>query len=794
MLLNFLKTTWRFLRRNMSFTVINIIGLTVGIAAFLLITLYLQNELSFDKHLPHEVDVYRMVGIQEPPGIDVQHVAITSGGWAPWLNENVPMVREAIRLMHATHSLEVDGEIYRETTFFSDGHAYKWFGLPIVAGSEVSLNTPQTAVISKEAAERIYGTIQVIGKTFRNNDIPYTILAVFDNDNLRSHLHFNVLLSISTVEAESFWLSMLGSNSVITYVAMEPGTDPDKVAHMVNGHYQAESDQLSGGFMKNTFYFQPIEDIYLRSGSVDIQSVSYSGNLTTVYVFTLVAVLVLVIACINFINLSTAGASRRAREVGMRKVLGASRSKLALQFIGESLVLTAVAICLSLVLLEFFIPEFNTLLGSDLQIDFIGNPLFNIGLILLLIIVGLVSGFYPGWLMSRFQPVQVLKTGALSGKPQAAWLRKVLVVFQFATSAALILATLVVLHQIRYMQAKDRGYNPENVIYVLFDEGFGHDRIDGFKQHLFSLPMVEGVALASQYNGVAGKQSYIHVADSVGTTLMARYGYVDPDFFPTMGIEIVKGRNFDHNAATDPYQAAIINESTWRALGWDNPIGKRVANTYHDDYEYFTIVGVISDYNYYSVRTPIAPAIYLYQKDRIATMNVRYSGEDHQGVMDDLTTAFHAHFPGLPVRAGFITDVLARQTRTEENTMKLFLWFSALCVVISSLGLFGLTAYMTNQRRKEISIRKVLGGSVTRINLMLMDGFMRVVFVAVIIGLPVSYLLMSRWLENYPYRIGIGAGHFGLVLIIVAGIAAITILFYSTRAARQNPVNNLKYE
>ena len=794
MLVNFLKTTWRFLLRNMSFTVINIIGLTVGIAAFLLISLYLQNELSFDKHLPEDVDVYRMVGIQEPPGIDVQHVAITSGGWAPWLNENVPVVREAIRLMHATHSLEIDGEIYREITFHSDGQAYKWFGLPIVSGSEVSLDAPQTAVISKEAAERIFGSKDVVGNTFRNNNIPYTILAVFDNDDVHSHIRFHVLLSISTIEAESFWLSMLGSNSVITYVAMEPGSNPAKVAQIANEHYQAESDQLSGGFMKNTFYFQPIEDIYLRSGSVDIQSVSYSGNLTTVYVFTLVAILVLVIACINFINLSTAGASKRAREVGMRKVLGANRSKLALQFIGESLVLTAIAISLSLVLLELFIPEFNTLLGSDLQIDFLRNPLFNVGLILLLVIVGLVSGFYPGWLMSRYQPIQVLKAGSLSGRPQAAWLRKVLVVFQFATSAALILATLVVLHQIRYMQAKDRGYDPDHVIYLSFDEGFGFDRLDDFRQRLLTIPEADGIALASQYNGVAGKQSYIHVADSLGTTLMARYGYVDPEFFPIMDIDIIKGRNFDHNAATDPYQAAIINESTWRALGWEDPIGQRVVNTYHEDYEYFTIVGVISDYNYYSVRTPIAPAIYLYQKDRLGTMNVRYHGDDHQRALASVTDAFHEHFPGLPIRAGFITDVLARQTRTEENTMKLFLWFSVLCVVISSLGLFGLTAYMTNQRRKEISIRKVLGGSVTRINLMLMDGFMRVVFIAVLIGLPVSYLLMNRWLDNYPYRIGIGAAHLGLVLIIVAGIAAITILFYSTRAARQNPVNNLKYE
>ncbi len=797
MLYNFLKTAIRFLQKNLSFTIINIIGLSVGISAFLLIALFLQHELSFDKNLPDDVKLYRLVGIQEPPGIDIQHVAITSGGWAPFLNENVPEVEEAFRLMYASFTLDVDGEVFREITYFSEGRAAHYFGFPVISGGDEStmLAEPNTAIISRDAAMRMYKQEDVLGETFRNNGQPYRITGVFDNEGQKTHLSFDVLLSLSTVEYDSPWLLYLGNNSVATYMALPVMANIENVESIINRHYESENTGESGhSFMRNTFYLQNAGDIYLRSGHIKFQMYTDSGNMNSVYVFSLVAFLVLAIACINFINLSTANAANRAREVGMRKVLGASRDKLTMQFIGESMVLTFVSMVLALLLLEFMIPEFNTLLGTPLKIDFIYNPLFNIGLLLILVFVGLFAGLYPGLFMSRYQPTEVLKSQSSSGKPKAAWLRKVLVVFQFAISTALILSTIVVLHQVRHMQAKDRGYDPENVMFLSFDEGIGYERLDGFRRHLEGLPEVKATAIASNYNGVAGKQSYIEVPDSVPVQLMCRYGYVDPDFFPTMGIDIIEGRNFSHDAATDPYQAAIINESTQRALGWDDPIGKRIRNQYHDDYDYFTVVGVVSDYHFYNVRVPIAPAVYLFQKDRVAVINIRYSADDSQAFREKIEGEHLAFFPSEVFRSNFVEDVLAAQTRTEENTMKLFLWFSVLCIVISCLGLFGLTSYMMNQRRKEISVRRVLGASVTGINLMLVASFLRIVLVAVAIALPVTYLIMDGWLDNYPYRIGIGLLHFAVSLLIIMSIATATVLYYSTQAARRQPVDNLKYE
>ncbi len=797
MLRHYFTTTWRFLFRNLSFTVINLIGLTAGIAAFLLIALFLQQELSYDSHLPDDARLYRMVGIQEPAGIDLQHVAITSGAWAPYINEQIHGAEEAFRFLHASFSMEVNDEVFRERSFYSEGRVLQYFGLPLISGRrhEEVLSEPNTAVVSKATAMRVFNSTEVIGETFRHDHHLYTITGVFDNDDVRTHFRFDVLLALSTVENQTPYFDHLGNNSVITYVALAPDAVVGEVETQLNNHYRREADQETrGNLMKNTFYLQAAEDIYLKSGNVDIQDVTASGDIRGVYVFTLIAILVLAIACINFINLSTANAARRAREVGVRKVLGADRGKLALQFISESVALSFISVLLSLVLLELIIPEFNTLLGSDLHIDFVRNPLFNLGLLGVLLVVGFLSGLYPGLFMSRFQPAEALKSESASGKPRAVLLRKILVIFQFVISTGLIFSTIVVMHQVSFMQEKDRGYDPENTLYMHFDEGTGYEHLTGFSNLLRELPEVQSVGLASNYNGVAGRQSTMEVMDSLNTRLMVRYGYINPDFFPTMGMEIAEGRNFSHESATDPYEAAIVNEATCRALGWEDPIGKRINNPDPDNDGFYTVVGVVKDYNYYNVRLPIQPALYLYEREGINVLSLRYQTDDTAQLLEDVEGLFVSYFPGHPFRSTFVTQVLAAQTREEENTMKLFLWFSVLCIVISCLGLFGLTSYMMNQRRKEISIRKVLGATTGSINVMLVSAFLRVVLLAVLISLPFAYLIMGRWLDNYPYRIGVGATHFGISISLILVIATLTVLFYSTRAARQNPVKNLNYE
>ena len=797
MFINFLKTALRYLQKNLSFTIINVIGLMAGISAFLLIALFIQHELSYDKHIPDSERLYRLVGLQEPSGLDPQHVAITSGAWADFIRENIPEVEDALRIMWASSTMEAEGEFYSMAVCYSEGLFAPRLGFPVLAGGDPAemLQEPNTTMISRKAAMRFFNTTDVIGQTIRNGNRPYTITGIFENEGIRSHLHFDVLLSYTTVEHESPWLHAFGNNTLVTYLALRPGASPESVAQIINDHYVAiQSESSERRFMKNTFYLQNVEDIYLRSQHLKFQMIHSEGNITTVYIFILVALLILGIACINFINLATANSVKRAREVGVRKVMGASRGKLAMQFIGESVVLTFIALMLSLVLVELMIPEFNSLLGTELKVDFLRNPLFNIGLLFILVIVGLVSGLYPGMVLSRFQATEVLKASSVSGRPQVAWLRKVLVTLQFAVSAVLIASTIVVMSQTTYMQSRDRGYDAENIAFLRFPNETDYDQIETFRKHLLGFPQVKMASITSNYNGVAGTQSDIVVADSVETRLMARYGYVDPDFFPTMGIDIIRGRNFSRQSGTDVFQSIIINEATWRALGWKDPLGQRIRNTFHEDYEYFTVIGVVRDYNYFSLHQQIEPAVYFIRPGEMLTMNIRITNPDPRTFFDRLEKEYKRYFPGQVFSCRMVDEVLANQTRQEKNLMKIFLWFSVLCIVISCLGLFGLTSFMMNQRKKEISIRKVLGSSVAQVNILLMSTFMKLVGLASLIAIPVAWVVMSRWLDNYPYRITLGIHHFALALVIILAIAASTVLFYSTKAARQNPSDHLKYE
>jgi putative ABC transport system permease protein len=796
MFAHFLKTALRYLKKNPSFALINIIGLTAGLTAFILIALYLQNELSYDRHFPEADRMYRLVGEQEPTGIDVQHVAITSGGWAPFVRDHVPDVEEIIRIQWAPSGVEAGEEEFREVIYYSEGKVLELFGLPVLEGGDAGgmLTSPRTAVISREAALRLFKRSDVVGETLRHNGTPYTITGVFENEGLQSHLGFDLLLSFITVENDNPFMHHLGNNSLANYLLLREGADPERVASLLNDQYR-QYTELEGEdrVMKNTFYLQPAGDIYLRSGDIKFHMYSSIGSLSTVYVFILVAVLVLAIACINFINLATAHSVRRAREVGVRKVMGAGSNTLAIQFIGESLVIVLAAIVFSLVMIEVILPEFNSLLGTTLRIDFAGNPLFNIGLLGLWLVVGLASGLYPGLFLSKFQATEVLKSASASGRPQAAWLRKILVVVQFAVSAVLIVSTIIVMQQIRYMQHKDRGYRPDDMVYLAFSEGTTYEQILGFRNHLAGRPEVVGAGIASQYNGVAGQQSTIVAADSAATQLMARFGFPDPDFFPLMEIDVVAGRNFSREAGTD-YMAAMVNEATCRAFGWDDPVGQRLLNIWSDDFEYFTIIGVVRDYNYFSLHQPIQPAVFFYDTSRMLTLNIRYRDRDPQDFLTSLEEEFREFFPGRVFNGRLVNEVLSNQTRSERNTRQLFAWFSALCIIISCLGLFGLTAFMMNQRRKEIAVRKVLGSTVARINLLLMGGFMRLVGLAAILATPVAYMLMGRWLDNYPYRIGMNALHFAVAFLLLMAIASATVMIYSTRAARQNPVDHLKYE
>jgi putative ABC transport system permease protein len=796
---NYLKTGFRYLLRNFSFTVINVLGLTAGISAFLLISLFIQHQLSFDRSSPNSERLFRLVGIQEPSGLDAQYVAITSAVWVPYLLENAPQVDDAFRVMYPrTGIVEVGDQNFREQyMFFSERNVVQNMGYSYISAGdpEKALNEPNKAVLSISAAERFFGHPDVVGKTIKVGENTFMISGVFDNKDVRTHLKANVFLSFTTIENSTPYLMEPGNNTLATYMLLKESVNPEVVAEIIN-NWQKDyiEEHAINNPMKNTFYLQSYEDIFLRSKHIKFQMVTHSGDVNYIYVLGIVAVLVLIIACINFINLSTANSSKRAREVGLRKVLGASRDKLAIQFIGESMIVAFFSGIVSLVVVELLLPSYNAVLGTNLRIDFSDNWLFSVGFLVILFLVGIVSGFYPAIYLSRYEAGSVLGADRQTGKPHSAILRKILVVFQFAISTAMIFATITVMHQVNLMKNKDLGYNSQHVISIFNRQLEGYDQLKVFKDHLLTLPGVVSAGISSGYNGVAPRQSTINTADSLPQQLMVRFGYVDADFFPSMEMKIDEGRNFDASFSTDPYQTIIINRAAQKALGWENPLGKRILNTDQEEYEYYKVIGVVEDYHYYSLHNPIEPAVYIWAPEEMNVINVRYSAENHSDIMSRIQHDYESFFPGKYFDADYLSSLLERNYESEQNIMKIFLWFAVLCILISSLGLLGLTSFMVNQRRKEIGIRKVLGGSIYQINLLLLLTFFKWVVIASFLAIPFTWYILNEWLFGFAYHIQIGIWQVGFTLLIIVLIASATILSISTKAASQNPVLSLKYE
>jgi putative ABC transport system permease protein len=787
-----------FLRQKTT-SLINVLGLSTGIASFLLILLFIQNELSYERHIADSADIYRLVEIQKPPGIDVQHVAITSGPWAPTLKENLPEVVDALRLTpHRAGLFRIQEKVLRERdTYYAESSILRFFNIQILAGNpEGILDEPNTAVLSQRAAERFFGHTDVVGETFRYGDTPFRVTGVMQNYDHNSHLKFEVLLSYITYENAVPDLQNWGSNYLSTFVLLQPGTAREHTEANLAAFVDQTMREMGApeDAPRPEMYLQPLQDIYLKSNHIKFSIFDARGDMVLVYVFSLVALLILVIACINYINLSTARSTRRAMEVGMRKTLGARPSSIFAQFMGESLITAFIAMVLAIGLVELFLPEFNATLGTDLNVTFTGNWIFNVGLLGLLVLVGLLAGAYPAAFMSRFKPIHALKNQAQSGRSSAGVLRKVLVVVQFGISAMLVLATLVFYQQWNHMRNHELGIHYENVMsLVMMQDPPEMNVFEDIKARFMEHPDVEAVSVASGHNGVSGTQGHISVAGEEDTQLMVRFGFVDHDFFPAMRVEMVQGRNFSREFGTDASQAVIVNEAAVKSIGWEEPLGKQFVDNWIPD-NTLTVVGVIRDYNFYSLHGEIEPAFYRIWPERFRTILVRIRPGNEEEVKRHLENHWVQFFPELPFEPGFVEHNVARQYQSEANAMRVITFFAVLCIIISALGLYGLTAFMAEQKKKEIGIRKVMGASVLSIVAGMQKLFLKLVLIALVVGLPLAYLYMERWLSNFAYRISIGAMHFLLAAAAVVLVAFLTVLSHSWKAARANPVESIKYE
>jgi putative ABC transport system permease protein len=542
-------------------------------------------------------------------------------------------------------------------------------------------------------------------------------------------------------------------------------------------------------------YLQPVKDVHLHSNHIKFQINNKMGNSKIILVFVVVALLTILIACINFINLAIARSVKRAKEVGIRKVLGANRSKLVYQFLGESIIITLIAILLSLVLVELALPEFNRILDTELVLSILGNPLLNIGLVLIWLAVSLLSGIYPAIFMSRYKAVEVLKGVSAQSARAKGWLGKTLVVFQFSVATVLIFVVIVTNRQVNYVLNKDLGYNYENVLGVSIQGGNVAEKVGQLRARFSALPGVTGFAAASNINGVSGNQSTITVDDSTETRITVRFGYVDEDFFPLMGIRMLEGRNFSRDYPNDDVASIILNQAAVDFLGWENPIGKRFMPLGMDTADNRrTVIGVINDYHYYSVHSRIEPAAYIIRPFEFGMACIKFDGQSGKEMAALAEEVWMDMYPSSPYNWVLASERLERQYAGDRNTLRVFIMFTVLSILISAMGLYGLTAINVEQRTREIGIRKVLGGSVGQLMKLIFKEFVILILIAGLIALPVGYYFSLQFLDQFAFSIPISWYYAVIAIGASLLIATLTIVYHASKAAALDPVDSLKYE
>ncbi|MCB0807180.1 MAG: ABC transporter permease [Bacteroidales bacterium] len=795
---NYLKIAFRVLYRQRTYALINIIGLTVGIASFILILLYIQYELGFDKHIPDIDNLYRCVEIQHAQGVGEQHVAVTMGPLGKALVADFPEITKQVRMMNwGKNSVEYNDQQYNQDfVVFADPTVFELFNVKLIKGdTATALNEIKSIVISEKMADKVFGSIDnAMGKTILfNGKEGYLVKGVMENQPEQSHFPLEMLISFATAEQQYEWLKGWGSNSMATYVKVKEGTDIAALEEKFHDFVMKQVDPEDEAWVWQ-LYLQPVRDIHLKSGHIKFQVANNNqGNLSMVYVFGLIAFLIILVASINFINLAIARSVKRAKEVGMRKVLGANHWNLMYQFLGESLVITFISIAFSLIIIELLLPSYNRILGTDFTIDFVHNAIFNIGLILILFIVSLLAGSYPAFYLSRFRPIRVLKNSVENQRGGSGYLSKGLVTLQFVFSIGMLFSIGLVYSQFHFIMNKDLGLNYKQVVSIPLYNHNSEEDVQRIRDAFMSVPGVADMSHVSFINGVSGSQSTLNIDDSAKTRITCRIGYVDYNFFPLMDIPILEGRNFSKDYALDENEAVILNQAAVNFLGWDQPIGKTfqpIMDTVHKR----KVIGVIADYHYYSLHSKIEPAAYIVRPSQSYSLAIKLNPGSSTETVNALEEKWGNLFPGVPFEYQYATDYIKNMYRDEENTLTLFSYFTLLSILISCLGLYGLTALMTERRTREIGVRKVFGGSVGRILMLLVKDYLRLIIVAAVVALPVSWYLMSGALENFAYRIGIAWYFFILPVIVVGIFAFLTTAYHAIRAASMNPAKAIRYE
>ncbi|MCP4727618.1 MAG: FtsX-like permease family protein [bacterium] len=804
---NYLKIAFRNIKNHKSYSFINIAGLAIGLACCMLILLFVQDELSYDKFHNNADNIYRIAVDTNINGV-FRPYSIVPGITGQAFTEQIPEVTANTRFMsfailgQGTNTIiTYEDKTYEENNIFvATPTFFDIFSFHFVSGSRKNvLSEPGSVVIPEKIAEKIFGDEEAIGKTINHSQFgDLTVTGVIRDIPRNSHFRFDYLFSINTL-AENVRNAVLNTWRPLrlwTYVIIEPGADISGIEAKMNSiaSTTAIGDRARETNSAFDFKLQKLTDIHLRSDrELELDA---NGNITFIYVFSAVAAIILIIACINFMNLSTARSIKRAREVGMRKVFGAYRKNLIIQFLSESAVTAFLSFIIALILVYLLLPAFNGIANKELSIEMITSRNVLLGISMILIFVGLFAGSYPALFLSAFTPIKVLR-GALSGSAKSSSIRKALVVFQYTISIALIISTFIVVDQLSYMRSKDLGFEKEQILVIQMNNPMNLLRSQSVKVELQQNPDIINTAFSSSVPGREHAIPFYETGENLSTdTYYMDSIFIDWDFIETYGIEVKEGRNFMREMGTDTLTAFIINETAAEKIGWtnnalDKDITLKFGNVLNKPGK---IIGVIKDFHGRSLKRKIEPMVLTFIQARYQFVSLRINTDKVPGIISFLEAKWKTLEPNTEMNYFFMDEAFENSYRADQKLAEIFKYFAFLAIFIACLGLFGLASFTAEQKTKEIGIRKVLGAPANSIIAHLLKDFTTWVLLSNIFGWPIAYYFMNKWLQNFAYKTGIGWTIFVISGILALVIAIATVSFQVIKAAHQNPVKSLRTE
>jgi putative ABC transport system permease protein len=793
---NYIKVALRNLKRYKVFSFINITGLTIGISCTILMLVYVQHELSYDKFHKNAENIYKVV---HKTGEDWN--GLTPGALKPALLDEMPEVITAVRICPWGGYIDFNGSIshddrrYTEDNFFIvDAEFLDTFTYPLISGNpEKALSEPFSVVLTQKMADKYFGKQDPMGKILKfDNQYEYKITGILEDVPANSHLMFDFLISLETMFATSYRerkgdLINWGHSFSAIYIQLENGSNP----HIFDRKLQSLVETHTGDKSEQEFYLQPLTKIYLNPINPPIGK---SNDIRYIYLLIGIALIIVLLACFNYMNLSTARSTSRIREIGIRKIVGANRRLLIMQFLGESILFAFISLVISIFLAKLLLPSFSSLIERDLNFALLNESWILSALICVTFLVGLISGSYPALYLSSLKPLNTLREGFKVGSKHFFGVRHSLVIIQFVVSIGLIICTLTVYNQLRFIKETNLGFSRDHIIVVPVAEMEAERDYEPIRSELSQHSRILEISLSSSLPSLITGGGDARWEGKTDENIRFVRGFVDYNFLDFYDIELLEGRNFSKSMTTDIKQAYILNETAVRAIGWTAPIGKKF-NQWGD--EDGVVIGVINDFHFLSLHQKIEPLVLsLIQNEweEARYVSLKISSNDIASTLSFVEEKFNEFSPDYHFRYSFLDEYIDRMYNSERKLGESFITFTMIALFIACLGLFGLTAFTTEQKTKEIGIRKVLGASVSSVVLLLSKELSKRMLIANLIAWPIAWFFSYRWLQNFSYRTNISIWTFVATAAVVFITAMLTVSVQSIKAATANPVDSLRYE